>query len=158
MTPKRKIAIRLSDDRRHILRRHLTAGAHASRLLVPARIPLKADAGGPDAGSDEEIAERLETSRMTVQRARRQFAAEGLGATLHREQPTGRAFRKRDGEREAQLVALACSTAPEGHARWTMALRADRSVEMNVVGSIDPAAVWRTPKKTRSGRGRNNGG
>ena len=158
MTPKHKITIRLSDDQRHLLRRFLTAGTHPSRLLVRARILLKADADGPDAWSDEEIAEHLETSRMTVQRVRQQFAAEGLDATLHRKKPTGRTFRKLDGEQEAKLVALACSKAPEGHARWTMVLLAERLVEMAVVGSIDPATVWRTLKKTRSSRGSSSSG
>lgn len=153
MTPNHKITIHLTDDQRHILRRFLSAGTHPSRLLIRARILLKADADGPDAWSDEGIAEHLETSRMTVQRVRQQFAAEGLDATLHRKKPTGRTFRKLDGKQEAQLIALACSKAPEGHARWTMVLLADRLVEMNVVDSIDPATVWRTLKKTRSSPG-----
>lgn len=153
MTPKHKITIHLSADQRHILQRFLSAGTHPSRLLVRARILLRADAEGPDAETDEEIAEHLETSRMTVQRVRQQFAAEGLDATLHRKKPTGRTFRKLDGKQEAQLVALACSKAPDGHARWTMVLLADRLVEMNVVDAIDPATVWRTLKKTRSNRG-----
>ena len=158
MTPKRKITIHLSDDQRHILQSYLRSGTHAARLLVRARILLKADADGPDAGTDEEIAEHLETSRMTVQRVRQQFAREGLDATLHRKKPTGRTLRKLDGKQEAQLVALACSQAPEGHARWTMVLLADRLVEMDVVDSIDPATVWRTLKKTRSSRGSSNSG
>jgi transposase len=90
---------------------------------------------------------------MTVQRVRQQFAREGLDATLHRKKPTGRTFRKLDGRQEAQLVALACSKTPEGYARWTMVLLADRLLEMNVVESIDPATVWRTLKKTRSSHG-----
>ena len=158
MTPKHKITIHLSDDQRHVLRRYLSAGTHPSRLLVRARILLKADADGPDAWGDEEIAEHLETSRMTVQRVRHQFAAEGLDATLHRKKPTGRTFRKLDGKQEAQLVALACSVAPEGQARWTMVLLADRLVEMGVVDSIDPATVWRTLKETRSSRGSSSSG
>ena len=158
MTPKHKITIHLSDDQRHVLRRYLAAGTHSSRLLVRARILLKADADGPDAWSDEEIAEHLETSRMTVQRVRQQFAREGLDATLHRKKPTGRTFRKLDGEQEARLVALACSEAPAGQARWTMVLLADRLVEMGVVDSIDPATVWRTLKKTRSSRGSSSSG
>ena len=51
------------------------------------------------------------------------------------------------------MVALACSTPPEGHARWTMKLLADRLVELDVVAGIDPATVWRTLKKTTSSRG-----
>ncbi|MBA4187095.1 MAG: hypothetical protein C0467_03670 [Planctomycetaceae bacterium] len=87
---------------------------------------LRADADGPDAWTDEEIAEHLETSRMTVMRVRQQFAAEGFDATLHRKKPTGRQYRALDGAQEAQLVAIACSEPPEGRARWTMELLADR--------------------------------
>ena len=67
--------------------------------------------------------------------------------------PTGRQYRKLDGKQDAQLVVLAGSQAPEGHARWTMVLLADRLAELNVVDSIDPATVWRTLKKTSSSRG-----
>ncbi len=84
---------------------------------------------------------------MTVQRVRQQFAAEGLDASPHRKKPTGRAFRKLDGEQEARLVTLACSQAPKGHARRTMALLADRLVEISGVDSIDPATAWRTLQK-----------
>ena len=90
---------------------------------------------------------------MTVMRVRQQFVAEGVDATMHRKRPTSRQYRKLDGRQEAQLIALACSPAPEGRGRWTMTLLADRLVEMEVVDSIDPATVWRTLKKTRSSRG-----
>lgn len=153
MTPPHKVSIRLTVDQRQILKRYFRTGTHPNRLLIRAQILLLADADGPDAWSDEEIAEHLETSRMTVQRVRQQFVAEGLDATLHRKKPTGRQYRKLDGKQEAKLIALACSPAPEGQARWTMVLLADRLVEMNVVDSIDPATVWRTLKKTSSSRG-----
>src|SRR5215203_3288669 len=138
MTPAHKVSIRLSDDQRYILQRYLRTGTHPSRLLIRAQILLKADADGPDAWSDEEIADHLETSRMTVMRVRQQFAAEGLDATLHRKKPTGRQYRKLDGKQEAQLIAVTCSQPPEGQARWTMRLLADKLVEMEVVESIDP--------------------
>jgi transposase len=95
---------------------------------------------------------------MTVMRVRQQFAAEGLDATLHRKKPTGRQFRKLDGKQEAQLVALACTQAPEGSTRWTMELLADKLVELNVVRAIDPSTVWRTLKKTTSSPGSSNNG
>jgi transposase len=129
------------------------AGTHPAALLRRAHILLKADAAGRHSWSDERIAEALETTRMTVSRVRQQFVAEGLDATMHRKRPTGRQYRKLDGRQEAQLIALACSPAPGGRARWTMVLLADRLVEMEVVESIDPATVWRTLKKTRSSRG-----
>ena len=91
-------------------------------------------------------------------RARQQFAADGLEATVHRKKPTGRQYRKLDGEQEAKLVALACSEAPDGRAKWTMKLLADRLVELDVVESVDPATVWRTLQKTTSSRGSGSSG
>jgi transposase len=153
MVPKTKVEVRLTNEQRETLDRLVQTGSHPAAMRRRANILLLSDADGPDAWSDDDIAERLETSRMTVQRVRQQFAAEGFDATLHRKRPTGRQYRKLDGNQEAELVVLACSPAPEGHARWTMVLLADRLVEMNVVDSIDPATVWRTLKKTRSSRG-----
>lgn len=153
MAPPHKVVVRLTASERQAMRRIVGAGTHPAALLRRAHILLKADAAGPHAWSDERIAEALETTRMTVSRVRQQFVAEGLDATMHRKRPTGRQYRKLDGRQEAQLIALACSPAPGGRARWTMILLADRLVEMEVVESIDPATVWRTLKKTRSSRG-----
>src|SRR6185437_5007139 len=136
---------------------HLTAGQRQEleRLAATstrARILLKADADG-DGWPDDRIAEALDTSAGTVARLRKKFVQQGLEATVQRKRPTGRQYRKLDGAQEARLAALACSTPPEGLARWTMKLLADKLVELDVVESIDPATVCRTLKKTRSSRG-----
>jgi transposase len=153
MVPKSKVVITLTDEQRTSLIELLRTGRHSAALRRRATILLLTDADGPDAWTDEEVAEHLETSRMTVQRVRQQFAREGLEATLQRKKPTGRQYRKLDGKQEAQLIALACSQAPDGRARWTMKLLANTLVEMEVVESIDPATVCRTLKKTNSSRG-----
>src|SRR5262249_18696569 len=95
----------------------------------------------------------VDINRMTVSRVRAQFAAEGLDATLHKKKAQGRQYHKLDGQQEARLIALACSQPPEGPARWTMKLLADKLVELEVVASIDPSTVWRTLQKTTSSRG-----
>jgi transposase len=148
MVPKSKVVITLTDEQRTSLIELLRTGRHSAALRRRATILLLTDADGPDAWTDEEVAEHLETSRMTVQRVRQQFAREGLEATLHRKKPTGRQYRKLDGAQEARLIALACCAPPEGQARWTMKLLADRLVELEVVDSIDPSTVWRTLQKT----------
>lgn len=153
MSFKDKVVIRLTDDQRYALRCIVDTGTHPGAMRRRAHILLKTDADGPDAWSDERIAEALDTTRQTVRLVRQQFAAEGLDATLHRKKPTGRQYRKLDGKQEAQLVAIACSPPPEGRSRWTMRLMADRLVELEVVESIDPATVCRTLKKTRSSPG-----
>jgi transposase len=153
-----KISVRLDGHQRRVLAQLARTGTHPSAQVRRAQILLKADADGPDAWSDTRIGKTLGCSFMTVRRVRQQFVAEGLDATLHRKRPTGRQYRKLDGKQEAQLVAIACSSAPAGQSRWTMTLLADRLVELKVVESIDPATVWRTLKKTRSNRGSSSSG
>lgn len=156
--PPVKIVARLTGEQRATLERYLKTGCHPARLRIRSQILLLVDADGPDAWPDEQVAEHLGTSRMTVQRVRQQFAAEGLDATLHRKKPAGRQYRKLDGSQEARLVQIACSEPPEGRVRWTMRLLADRLVELEVVASIDPATVCRTLQKTTSSRGLNASG
>lgn len=153
-----KCVVRLDNGQREALRRIVHTGRHPARLLRRAHILLKTDADGPDGWTDDRIAEALDTTRMTVRRVRHQFVAEGLDAALHRKKPTGRQYRKLDGRQEAQLIAIACSPPPQGRARWTMKLMADKLVELEVVESIDPATVCRTLQKTNSNRGSNSSG
>jgi transposase len=153
-----KVVVRLSSEQRRTLETFVRTGTRSAASRRRAQILLKADADGPEAWTDERIAHAFDTTRMTARRVRQQFAVEGLDATLHRKRPTGRQFHKLDGKQEAQLVALSCSKAPQGHARWTMVLLADKLVEMKVVESIDPATVWRTLKKTSLSLGSNSSG
>jgi transposase len=147
-----KFIVRLTAAQRGELERLAATGTRPAATVTRARILLKADAGG-DGWTDDRIAEALDTSAATVARIRKKFAQHGLEAAVQRKRPTGRQYRKLDGAQEARLAALACSPPPEGQARWTMKLLADKLVELEVVGSIDPATVCRTLKKTRSSRG-----
>jgi transposase len=158
MTPAHKVVIRLTDEQRQALQALVRTGTQKAHLRTRAQILLKADADGPDAWPDERVAEALGVCRMTVARVRRQFAAEGLDATLHKKRAAGRQYRKLDGKQEAQLIVLTCSPPPEGQARWTMKLLADKLVELEVIEAIDPATVWRTLKKTTSSRGSSSSG
>jgi hypothetical protein len=72
---------------------------------------------------------------------------------LERKRPTGRQYRKLDGAQEAKLVAIACSPAPEGRARWTIKLLVNKLVELEIVDSIGDETVRQTLKKTTSSRG-----
>lgn len=157
-TPASRIMIRLSADQRAALRRLVRTGTHPAHARRRAAILPRADAGGPDRRTDDRIADAVGASRNTAWRVRAQFAAEGLDATLHEKAATGRQYRELDGAQEARLIALACSPAPGGRARWAMKLLADELVELAVVESIDPAAVWRTLQKTTPSRGRSRRG
>jgi transposase len=148
-----KVEVRLRAQQRDTLERLVHTGAPSAHAARRARILLKADVNGPDAWTDERIAQALDINRMTVSRVRAQFAAEGLDAVLHKKKAAARQYRKLDGAQEAHLVALTCSRPPRGQARWTMRLLAERLVELEVVAAIDPATVWRALKKTNSSRG-----
>jgi transposase len=156
--PSTKVVVRLTADQRQALEDLVHTGAHPAHAARRARILLKADADGPDAWTDERIAQALDINRMTVSRTRQQFAEEGLDAVLHKQKAAGRQYRKLDGAQEARLVALACSQPPAGQARWTMRLLADRLVELEVVEAIDASTVWRALQKTNSSPGSSSSG
>ena len=148
---KKKYPVILSETERQQLKSLIAAGTAPARKLTHARILLKADQSPEGPGwVDEQVAEAVETSQPTVCRVRKQFFEEGLEAALNRRPPNREYHRKLDGEQEARLVALACSEPPEGQARWSLRLLAERLVELEVVQEISYQTVRRTLKKTPS--------
>jgi hypothetical protein len=72
-----------------------------------------------------------------------------LEAALARRAPNRHYHRKLDGGQEARMIALACSEPPEGHARWSLRLLADKMVELEIVEEdISYQTVRRTLKNT----------
>jgi transposase len=136
-----------AEERGHLL--DLTKkGKVSARKLTRAHLLLQADAGV----ADKAVAAALHIGIATVERIRKRFVEEGRAAALsERPRPGGR--RKLDGKQEAFLIALACSTPPEGRQCWTMQLLADRLVAVQVVEAISDETVRRTLKKIRSNRG-----
>lgn len=140
----------LSDDERAELRSLVGTGVAPARTLTRARILLKADHGEAGPGwSDAAIAGALDVHPSTVLRVRRQFIEAGMTATLERKRPDRVYDRILDGEAEARLIALACSTPPEGAARWSLRLLADELVRLEVVETISHETVHQALKKTR---------
>ncbi len=152
MALKDKFIVHLTTEQRQELERLAATGQRSAATITRARILLKVDVE-VDGWPDDRIAEALDTCAGTVARIRKKFVQQGLDASVQRQRPTGRQYRKLDGAQEARLAALACSPPPERLARWTMKLLADKLVELEVVESIDPATVCRTLKKTKSSRG-----
>jgi transposase len=84
----------------------------------------------------------------TVHRLRQHLVEDGLEAALSRRPTSSKRPRKLDGAQEARLIAVTCGPAPEGRARWTLRLLADKLVELEVVDSIGRETVRQTLKKT----------
>lgn len=149
-----KHVVRLTTEERKKLLELVSKGRGTAAALRRARILLKADESDEGFGwTDPVICDALDVSLATVYRVRKSFVEEGLDAALNRKKPRGRRYRKLDGEQEAQLVALACSSPPEGRKGWTLKLLADKLVELNVVEHISPECVRTTLKKTNSSHG-----
>jgi transposase len=151
----KKYLVTLTTDEREQLTARIASGKGAAKKLAHARILLKADqADGGPAWTDQQIAEAVEVSVATIERVRQRFVEEGLEAALARKkQAKPRRERKLDGAAEARLIAVACSSPPQGQKRWTMQLLADKLVELEVVDAVSDETVRRAMKKTNSSRG-----
>jgi transposase len=124
-------------------------GKTGAKKFINARALLLCDAGshGP-AWKVANVADALGVTSRTIEHLKKRFVEEGLEAALERKQrdspPRAVVF---DGEFEARLTALACSEAPEGYARWTVRLLADKAVELNFAPSVSHMSIQRILKK-----------
>jgi transposase len=150
---KKRFLVELSEQEREYLHKLISSGSAPARKLNRARILLKADVGEhaeSRALSDRQIAQMLETSVATVQRARERFYEGGLQTALERSKPDRVYGRSLEGRAEAHLIALACSEPPRGRDRWSLRLLADKAVELGIVEKVSHETVRKTLKKTNS--------
>ncbi len=148
--------VALIPEQREELTRKSTAQRHSIRERKRARILLLADeAQEGGATADADIASQVKVCLPTVGRVRQRFAqAKECGqdavhcALYHKEQQT-RKERLLDGDGEAHLIALVCSTPPDGHKRWGLHLLKDTLIEQRIVDTISHEAVRQTLKKMR---------
>ena len=146
----KKYVVRLSAEEREHLQALIGKGKSPAQQLLKARILLKADVSEAGEGwSDNRIIEALETSVSMVYRVRKQLVEEGFEAVLSRKPratpPVPAIF---DGEKEAKLIALACSKPPRGRARWSLRLLENKVVELGIVDRASDSTIGRTLKKT----------
>ena len=143
MAAKRYV-VTLTDEERTRLLALTKKGRMAARRLTRAHLLLQADAGA----TQDAIAAALHIGRATVGRICQRCGEEGLEIALQ-DRPRPGAQRRLDGKQAAFLIALACSTPPEGRKCWTMQLLADKLVELRVVDALSDETVRRTLKNTR---------
>jgi transposase len=130
--------VELSQAERDELQALLSGGKHAVRKIKRAQVLLAADAGA----SDEEIETSVGVGGSTVYRTKRRFVLGNLDLAL-REEPRPGAERKLSGKEEALLVATACSSPPEGRARWTLDLLAGEMVRLTEHDNISRDTIRR---------------
>ncbi len=150
----KKYRVTLTPEERVQLEQLVSRGKGAARRLAHARVLLQCDEsdGGPRR-ADADVAAALDVSVRTCERVRERFVERGFDAALD-PAPTSRNYARRlDGAQEARLVTLACSAPPDGKARWTLRLLADRMVELSYAPAVSHETVRQVLKKTSSSRG-----
>jgi transposase len=144
----KKYVVRLTAEERKELKDLVNKGKTQAYRIKHANILLAVDADGPN-WPDHQAAKAYKCHQNTVVNVRQRFVEQGFEDALERKKQQS-ASRKRiiDGESEARLISIACSTPPKGCAKWTMQMLADELIVLKVVDSISGQTVWRTLKKT----------
>ncbi len=130
----------------------LTAkGMHKSQKILNALILLACDQGGyqDKHSTNAEIARILKISMKKIDRVKKRFVEEGFEVALNGHKGNRVYEKKTDGDFEAHLVALSCSEPPEGFARWSLRLLADKVVELEYIDKISHESIRRILKKTK---------
>jgi hypothetical protein len=142
--------IELLPEERDELETMVRRGKAAAQRLTRARVLLLSDAGEHGPGwIDADIAEALGITTRCIEMLRKRAVEEGPLTVIERK-PRARPSvpKKFDGEKEAKLIALACSEPPAGHQRWSLRLLAEKLVELDVFESISHERVREVMKKT----------
>jgi transposase len=138
----------LTKEEREQLEKLISSGIAPARKLVRARILLKVDEGL----TKTEVSQALDVSINTVTNVCRSFQEQRLEA-VERKSPDREYEHSLDGEAEAHLAAIACSTPPEGRERWTLRLLQREMVKRKYVITVSHETVRTILKKTNSSRG-----
>ena len=147
--------VTLTDNEREQMKAILRKGKHSSLQFRNACILLNSDES--EAGkrvSNEQIAQILHINTKTVERLKQRFVEKGFEACMDRKSYPEVKEVKTDGDFEAHLIAISCSKAPKGYARWSLRMLADKMVELKYVDTISHETIRRVLKKTKLNRGK----
>lgn len=145
----KKYIVTLSKEERETLSALASKGEHKSQKILNALILLGCDEGENQikCSTNEEIARILNISMRKIDRVKERFVIEGIEAALNGRKRNRIYTKKADGDFEAHLIALSCSGPPEGFARWSLRLLADKVVELGYIDSISHEAIRGILKK-----------
>jgi len=137
--------VKLKKRVREYLQKIVESGEEKARKITRCRVLLLADKGK----TDQEISDALNVCLATIFNIRRRYSQGGLERAINENARSGQPP-KFKGKSMAKITALACSKPPEGRAKWSLRLLADRVIELNIVESISHVSVHNILKKTNS--------
>jgi transposase len=138
----KKQHVQLTENDRIYLKELLSKGELAVKSYKRALALLELDRGKTYMA----VAKTIQTSHITVSKWSRKYADVGLNILI--DQPRSGRPPEIDGAQRAKVTALACSDPPEGYARWSLRMLADRAVELGYVEHISHTQVGEILKKT----------
>jgi hypothetical protein len=144
--PEKKYIVTLTKEERMILNEIVSKGKHSAEKRKRAQALLLAEKDN----TDDMIADRTGLSRRGLELLRQRFVEEGFKVTLAGK-PRGHRPKALGGADEARLIALVCGPKPDGRARWTLRLLADKwsTLAHTETKTISRDTVRRTLKKTK---------
>jgi len=156
----KRYTVTLSREEREELLKIISSGKHHSQRVINALILLNTDEGEYQENSqtNNSISKMLMISERKVERVKKRFVEEGLEIGLKGRDSTRCYEKKIDGDFEAHLIALSCGETPEGYARWTLRLLADKVVELGYIDEVSHETIRQILKKTNLSRGKRNVG
>tara|TARA_Y100000031_G_C8076169_1_gene317446 strand:+ start:97 stop:603 length:507 start_codon:yes stop_codon:yes gene_type:complete len=145
----KKYKVTLTEEEQSRLKAITIKGSHRSQKVLNALILLNCDEGEfqNDRSINEVVSSVLQVSMRKIDRVKKRFVEEGIDVALNGRKGERVYSKKADGDFEAHLIALSCSSPPEGFARWSLRLLADRVVELNYIDTISYETVRRVLKK-----------
>jgi transposase len=129
--------VELTQEELHSLKTLLSKGIHSARLLKRANILLLAN---EHQQSDKDISQLLNTSTSTIYRTKKRFVEDGLEVALAEGKRTGQP-KLLSANEDAKLISIACSEPPDGRARWTLSLIADKLITLTELESVSLETV-----------------
>jgi transposase len=153
----KKYQVTLTMEEREELLTIVHKGKHNAKKIRNANILLNCDEGNySNKVTNTTITRILNVSPRSIDRVKKVFVEDGLEIVLEGKPRQRKYNPKIDGDKEAHLIALACSETPEGYARWSLRLLADKMVELKYIESISHEAVRQVLKKTKLSLGKRN--
>lgn len=146
----KKYTVTLTKDERIALNQITSKGSHKSQKVINALILLGCDEGEfqEQRSTNKEISRVLKIGMRKIDRIKKRFVEHGLEITLNGIKGSRIYAKKADGDFEAHLVALCCSDPPEGFAKWSLRLLADKVVELEYIDKVSHETVRQVLKKT----------
>jgi len=149
--------IKLNQSEVTELTKVINKGSHTSQAFRSAYILLNCDKGEFSENTkitNAEICKILKVGERTIDRIKKKFIEEGFESVLERRPSMQNYTKKVDGDIEAKLVTLCCSKPPEGFAKWSLRMLADKMVELKYIDYISHVSVHETLKKTNLSPGK----